>query len=413
MKPRLATATLRTISRRVNGRLERGRMRIVEIRETTATLRSAIRNAYIDFSQMTASVVAVITDEVRDGRRVIGYGFNSNGRYAQGGILRERVIPRVMAAKPESLLDEGGRNLDPFKVWDAAMTNEKPGGHGERSVAVGVLDMALWDAVAKLAGLPLHRLLAERFGVGTPDSHVEVYAAGGYYQPGKDDAALKAEMRGYLEAGYDRVKMKIGGASLDEDKRRVEAVLAVVGDGRRLAVDANGRFDLEQAIAWGGMLAPYGLHWYEEPGDPLDYALQAELSEHYAPAMATGENLFSHQDARNLARYAGMRPERDWLQFDPVLAYGLVEYLRIVEVMEAAGWQRRRFVPHGGHQFALAIAAGLGLGGNESYPGIFQPFGGFADGDPVEGGRVRPCERPGIGFEAKAELHALLTRLAE
>ena len=389
-------------------------MRIVEIRETTASIRSEIANAYIDFSQMTASVLAVITDVRRGGRPVVGFGFNSNGRYAQGGILRERVIPRVLAAEPESLLDDSGRNLEPARVWAAAMTNEKPGGHGDRSVAVGVLDMAVWDAVAKIAERPLARLLAERFGSGAPDPEVSVYAAGGYYNPGKDDKALQAEMRGYLELGYDTVKMKIGGASLDEDRRRIEAVLAVVGDGGRLAVDANGRFGLDEAIAYGEMLAPYDLHWYEEPGDPLDYALQAELSKHYAPAMATGENLFSHQDARNLARYAGMRPERDWLQFDPVLAYGLVEYLRIVEVMEAAGWSRRRFVPHGGHQFALAIAAGLGLGGNESYPGIFQPFGGFADDIAVEAGRVRCAEIPGVGFEAKAALYnEVLRPLAE
>jgi D(-)-tartrate dehydratase len=385
-------------------------MRIVAIRETTASIRSEIANAYIDFSQMTASVVAVVTDVARGGKPVVGFGFNSNGRYAQGGILRERVIPRVLAAKPESLLDESGSNLDPARVWAAAMTNEKPGGHGDRSVAVGVLDMALWDAVAKIAEQPLSLLLAERHGSGTPDPDVAVYAAGGYYNPGKDDRALQDEMRGYLALGYDTVKMKIGGASLDDDRRRIEAVLEVVGDGSRLAVDANGRFDLDQAIAYGEMLAPYGLHWYEEPGDPLDYALQAELSKHYAPAMATGENLFSHQDARNLARYAGMRPDRDWLQFDPVLAYGLVEYLRIVEVMEAAGWSRRRFVPHGGHQFALAIAAGLGLGGNESYPGIFQPFGGFADDIAVTAGRVRCPDIPGVGFEAKAALYGEVLR---
>jgi len=383
-------------------------MRIVDIQETTAPIKSEIRNAYIDFSQMTVSVLALITDVSRDGRPVIGFGFNSNGRYAQGGILRERVIPRVLAAAPESLQDRSGRNLDPIKVWEAAMRNEKPGGHGDRSVAVGVLDMAVWDAVAKIEGRPLHRLLAERYNAGRHDERVFVYAAGGYYYPGKDAAALQAEMRGYLGQGYDTVKMKIGGAGLEEDRQRVEAVLQVVGGGQALAVDANGRFDLETASAYAQMLAPYGLRWFEEPGDPLDYRLQAELSRIYEPAMATGENLFSHQDARNLARYAEMRPERDILQFDPVLAYGLVEYLRIIEVMEAAGWSRRQLIPHGGHQFALEIAAGLGLGGNESYPGVFQPFGGFADDLAVEGGRISPSPLPGIGYEGKASLYPVL-----
>jgi len=295
-------------------------VRIVEIREQAVPIKSEIRNAYIDFSQMTASVVALVTDVVRDGRPVVGFGFNSNGRYGAGGLIRERFAPRLEQADPDSLIDESGDNLDPFKIWACLMTNEKPGGHGERSVAVGVIDMAVWDAVAKIAGVPLWRLLADRFNGGRADDRVWVYAAGGYYFPGKGLDALKDEMRSYRDRGYRTVKMKIGGASLDEDLRRVEAVLEVVGDGRDLAVDANGRFDLETALAYARALAPYGLRWYEEAGDPLDYRLQAILSEYYEGPMATGENLFSMQDARNLIRYGGMRPDRDVLQFDCALS---------------------------------------------------------------------------------------------
>jgi L-alanine-DL-glutamate epimerase-like enolase superfamily enzyme len=291
------------------------------------------------------------------------------------------------------------------------MINEKPGGHGERSVAVGVLDMAVWDAVAKIEGKPLYRLLAERYREGEVDETVFVYAAGGYYYPGKDLTALQDEMRGYLNLGYRVVKLKIGGESLSEDRRRIEAVLEVVGSGRNLAVDANGRFDLEPAIAYARALAPYDLFWYEEPGDPLDFALQAELAAHYPGPMATGENLFSMQDARNLVRYGGLRRDRDWLQFDPALAYGLVEYLRTLSMLRENGWSWRRLIPHGGHQMALNVAAGLGLGGNESYPNLFQPFGGFADGIRVEDGTVRLPEVPGIGFEAKRDLYRILEPL--
>jgi L-alanine-DL-glutamate epimerase-like enolase superfamily enzyme len=251
------------------------------------------------------------------------------------------------------------------------MTNEKPGGHGERSVAVGTLDMAVWDATAKIAGKPLFRLLAER-SRRQANPKVFVYAAGGYYYPGKDDTALRAEMRGYLDRGYNVVKMKIGGAPIAEDRRRIEAVLAEIGPNAKLAVDANGRFDLPTAIAYAKALSAYDLFWYEEPGDPLDYALQAELAQHYAGPMATGENLFSMQDARNLIRYGGMRPDRDYLQFDCALSYGLVEYLRTLEMLKEHGWSPRRCIPHGGHQMSLNIAAGLGLGGNESYPDLFH-----------------------------------------
>jgi D(-)-tartrate dehydratase len=294
------------------------------------------------------------------------------------------------------------------------MANEKPGGHGERSVAVGVVDMALWDIVAKIEDRPLHALLAERYRGGPPDPDVFVYAAGGYYYPEKDVPALVDEMRGYLDLGYGTVKMKIGGAPLAEDLKRIEAVVGLLGGkANRLAVDANGRFDLGTAVAYAKALEPLGLCWYEEPGDPLDFALQATLAEVYRHPMATGENLFSHQDARNLLRYGGLRPDRDVLQFDPALSYGLVEYLRILDVLARAGWSPRRCIPHGGHQFALSIAAGLGLGGNESYPGVFAPFGGFADAEPVEGGRARPAEAPGVGFEAKSALIDLFAELFE
>jgi L-alanine-DL-glutamate epimerase-like enolase superfamily enzyme len=379
-------------------------MKIVDIREAVLPIASDIRNAYIDFSKMTVSVVALETDVVRDGKPVIGYGFNSNGRYAASGLLRERFLPRLREAKPQDIVEEGGGNLDPAKIWRVLMTNEKPGGHGERSVAVGVIDMAVWDAVAKIAGKPLYRHLAERYGDSSPDRDVFVYAAGGYYYPGKDTRALQDEMRRYLDLGYTVVKMKIGGADLDEDLRRIEAVLKVVGDGRSLAVDANGRFDLQTAVRYAKALRPYSLFWYEEAGDPLDYALQAELASHYDAPMATGENLFSHQDARNLLRYGGMRPGRDWLQFDCALSYGLVEYMRMLALLPEFGFSPRNCIPHGGHQLSLNIAAGLKLGGNESYPDLFAPFGGFADGIAVEGGRVRLPDVPGIGFEAKSAL---------
>jgi L-alanine-DL-glutamate epimerase-like enolase superfamily enzyme len=387
-------------------------MRIVDILEKTVSIASPIANAYIDFSKMTCSVVAVVTDVVRDGKPVVGYGFNSNGRYGQGALMRDRFIARVLEADPDQLIDRENDNLDPFAIWKTMMTNEKPGGHGERSVAVGTIDMAVWDAVAKIAEKPLYRVLADRYREGQADDKVWVYAAGGYYYPGKDHGKLQDEMRGYLDRGYKVVKMKIGAVSLDEDLRRIEAVIDVLGGGANLAVDANGRFDTQTAIAYAKALKPYGLFWYEEAGDPLDYALQAELAEHYDGPMATGENLFSHQDARNLLRYAGMRPDRDYLQFDCALSYGLVEYMRTLAEMEKLGWSSRRVVPHGGHQMSLNIAAGLHLGGNESYPDVFQPFGGFADGISVENGYVGLPDIPGVGFEAKSSLYKLMKELA-
>ncbi len=387
-------------------------MKIVAIRDIVAPLQSAMRNAYIDFSQMTASVVAIATDQVVDGVPVVGYGFSSNGRYSVQGLLRERFMPRLQTADPETLLDDRGL-IDPVRCWDTMMANEKPGGHGERSVAVGVLDMALWDAVAKIERVPLWRLIADRYNGGVADESAWVYAAGGYYSPDNDLRELRAEMQGYLDQGYGAVKMKIGGLTLEQDILRIEAVLDVVEDGKRLAVDANGRFDLKTAMAYGEALAEFGLLWFEEPLDPLDFQSHAILAEHYFGSLATGENLFSQHDARNLIRHGGLRADRDMLQFDPVLSYGLVEFLRTIEMLEFHGWQRRSLVPHGGHQFALDIALGLGLGGNESYPSVFKPFGGFSDDLPIVDGRIGAHQSPGIGFEDKSDLFEVMRPAGE
>jgi L-alanine-DL-glutamate epimerase-like enolase superfamily enzyme len=388
--------------------------RIVRIHEGTISLKSEIRNAWISFADMDASLVALVSDVVRDGKPVVGYGFNSNGRYAPQGVLQSRLLPRLQRAEPDALLDDTGENFDPHRIRDIVMQNEKPGGHGERAVAVAVLDMAVYDLIAKIEGKPLHRLIADRYTNEPPEADVFVYAAGGYYYPNGDLTTLQDEMRRYLDLGYRVVKMKIGGASLSDDLARIEAVIEVVnGEGGRVAVDANGRFDRQQALEYAEALEPYGLFWYEEPGDPLDFELHAEVSNAYGRPLATGENLFSMQDARNLIRYGRMRPERDYLQFDPALSYGLVEYLRTLEMLAAAGWSARRCIPHGGHQFALHMAAGLRLGGNESYPGLFEPIGGFADNIPVLDGRVALGEDPGIGIENKAALHAAFLALVE
>jgi len=383
-------------------------VRILAVEEASVSIASNISNAYVSFSSMDVSVVRISTDVIRGGKPVVGFGFSSNGRYSAGGILRERVIPRLQSAPADSLLDEEHKNLDPHRIWDTMMSGEKPGGHGERSVAVGVVDMAVWDVVAKVEERPLYAVLADRYGDGTPDSLVWVYAAGGYYGHGDDVTALCEELRRYLDLGYDTVKMKIGGRSLAEDLNRIEAALGVVGTGSALCVDANGRLDQVEAEAYCVALSPYGLRWFEEVGDPLDYELNRRVCEMYDGPIATGENLFSRQDARNLLRYGGLRSDRDILQFDCGLSYGLVEYLRTLDQLSEYGWTRRALVPHGGHQMSLSIAAGLGLGGNESYPEVFRPFSGFADDIPVRDGHVALPEIPGVGFESNAGLLEVL-----
>ena len=386
-------------------------MKIVEIVEKVYPISSAIKNAYIDFSKMDCSVVAIKTDQKINGEPVVGYGFHSNGRYAVSELLKKRFIPRVLEAKSELILNDEGTNFSPEKIWNLMMHNEKPGGHGERSTAVGTLDMAIWDLVAKLEEKPLYELLANKYGDKKFTNKIFVYAAGGYYYPGKDIVMLQDEMKSYIDQGFTTVKMKIGGAPLVEDIKRIESVLKIVGNGKNLCVDANGRFDLTTALEYAKALEPYQLKWYEEAGDPLDYELNAELCNNYSYAVATGENLFSMQDARNLIRHGGMRKEKDWLQFDCSLSYGLVEFLQTLKMMKKYDWSPSRIIPHGGHQLSCNIAAGLGLGGNEIYPNLFQPFGGFPDQSIVENSFVTFPSFVGLGLESKSKLKELLSKI--
>jgi len=388
-------------------------MRIVDIRERAVPLKSNIANSSFDFSEMTTSIVAVITDVVRDGRPVVGFAFNSTGRYACGAAMRARFIPRVLGADPHSLLDQPQENFDPGKILAAMMQREKSGGHSERSIAIGTIEVAVWDAIAKIAGKPLHRVLADRYNAGRIATKVFCYVGGGWYAPGQTVKDLQDEMRRHLDAGYTMVKMKVGGLPLAEDLHRVEAVKAILPGNAQLAVDANSKFDRGQALAYAKALGPFQLRWFEEPCDPLDFALLAEIASHYDPPLSTGENLFSTQDVENLIRFGGLHPDRnDVIQVDPPQSYGIVQYARTIDMLARHGWPRRALFPHGGNQMSLAMAAGFGLGGAESYPGVFGAFGGFADDARLEGGYLTLSDRLGIGFEGQSALYALMRELA-
>ena len=387
-------------------------MRIVDIRETAIALNSSLRNAVFDFSEMTTSVVAVVTDVIRDGRPVVGFAFNSTGRYACGAQMRARFIPRILKAAPESLLDEAGTNLDPEKILAAMMQREKPGGHTERSVAIGTIEVACWDAAAKIAGLPLHTLLAKKYNKNKKLQKVPCYVGGGWYAPGKGIPELLEEIREKFGQGYRTMKIKVGGMALADDIARLEAALEFIGDSSRLAVDANAGFDRTRALAYAKALAPYQLRWFEEPTDPLDFALLAEVAAIYDAPIGTGENLFSTQDVRNLITFGGLRADRDIIQTDVPQSYGIAQFAKTLAMMKELGWSPQSVFPHGGNQMTLHIVGGFGLGGCEAYPGVFGMFAGFADDAQVEDGYLKLPDRPGIGFEAQNLLYAEMKKLA-
>ncbi|MGF6767633.1 L-alanine-DL-glutamate epimerase-like enolase superfamily enzyme [Paraburkholderia sp. GAS199] len=388
-------------------------MRITAIREIAVPLEGNVANALVSFAEHDVSLVAIETDVLRNGKPVIGYAFDSIGRYAQSGILRDRLIPRLKSAAPDSLLDASGALFDPEKVLRTILRNEKPGGHGDRAAAAGALELAVWDLNAKLKDEPAHVTISRHFGRQGKRNGVNVYAAGGYYYPEESTQRLVDEFKAYRELGFDAFKMKIGGADLDKDLARIEAALTIAGKGQRLAVDANGRFDLGTALAYAEAITPYDLRWYEEIGDPLDFDLNRQVAEAYSGRIATGENLFSVPDVKNLTLFGGMRPGKDIFQMDAGLAYGLTEYSRMIDLIESHGFDRAQAYPHGGHLINLHIAVGLELGGCEAYPGVFQPFGGYPSGCGIGGGLVRPTDAAGFGLEEKDALRPWLTSLAD
>lgn len=386
-------------------------MRIVDIRERTVRLESRLRNAAFAFDEMTTSVVAVVTDVLRNGRPIVGYAFNSTGRYACGAQMRDRFIPRLMRADPETVtLDPAA--FDPDAWLRAMMFGEKPGGDLERSVGIGTIEVALWDAVAKIADVPASKLIADRYRAGRVDRRVFCYVGGGWYAPGKSVADLKDEIRRYLDQGYTLVKIKVGGAPLAEDLRRLDAALRVLGDPARLAVDANCGIGPERRLDYATALKPYGLRWFEEPAHPVDYAGNAAFIVDYANPVATGENLFSTEDVRNLVRHADMRPETDIVQVDIPQSYGIATFARTLAMLADHGWSAESVLPHGGNQMSLNASAAFGLGMCEAYPDAFGVFSGYADSLTVEAGFLTLGDWPGFGFEAQAGLFRLMAELA-
>ena len=386
-------------------------MRIVAVHEHTIRLTAASRNSSISFDGMTASALAVHTDASKDGKPLIGYAFDSIGRYAHGGLLRERFIPRLLDADASDYCDDSG-SIDPAKAWSVMMRNEKAGGHGERPGAVGLLDAALWDIAAKQADLPLWAYLAS-VDDRPANNTINIYASGGHYRAEKDIEMLCYDIHRSIGRGHTRFKIKIGGVTPDEDLRRIEAVLSLLEPGMTLAVDGNGTFSLDTAVAYAEKLSDYPIAWLEEPVHPLDYDLHQQLAESCAIPLATGENIFSADDTRNLLRHGGLRPERDILQFDVSLSYGIVEYRRILQMMATHGWQRKNCAPHAGHLLAFNVVAGLGLGLGEAAMDESGLFGRLTAGLPVANGRATLPDAPGTGLETSPVFREIFSKLPQ
>jgi L-alanine-DL-glutamate epimerase-like enolase superfamily enzyme len=410
-------------------------MKIVAIHEATLPIGSAMRNASIAFDQMTASALVIRTDQTIGGEALVGLAFDSIGRYGKGGLLRERFIPRLLAAAPSDLLDEHG-HIDPARCVAVLMHGEKQGGHGERPGAVGLLDAALWDLRAKQMGLPLWQCLRHSVGPNASSTttapvtatanetarvhttaeatsappRIATYASCGHFTDNPNPQALRDEVAQCLAWGYTTVKIKLSGRDAKLDAQRIASALSAGFPASHLAVDLNGQWQAGDTDVLA-VLAEHRLAWVEEPTPALDYAALAAFCQGHSGPVATGENLFSLDDATNLLRYGGLRPNQDRLQMDISLSYGVGEYRAMLERAQAMGWSRQAFWPHAGHLFAAHVVAAFGLGSHESAPNPSRLYGGFWDRVPVVDGHLQLPTFLGVGFEHKANMMAAFDQL--
>ena len=410
-------------------------MKIVAIHEATLPIGSAMRNASIASDQMTASALVIRTDQTIGGEALVGLAFDSIGRYGKGGLLRERFIPRLLAAAPSDLLDEHG-HIDPARCVAVLMRGEKQGGHGERPGAVGLLDAALWDLRAKQMGLPLWQCLRHSVGPNASSTttapvtatanetarvhttaeatsappRIATYASCGHFTDNPNPQALRDEVAQCLAWGYTTVKIKLSGRDAKLDAQRIASALSAGFPASHLAVDLNGQWQTGDTDVLA-VLAEHRLAWVEEPTPALDYAALAAFCQGHSGPVATGENLFSLDDATNLLRYGGLRPNQDRLQMDISLSYGVGEYRAMLERAQAMGWSRQAFWPHAGHLFAAHVVAAFGLGSHESAPDPSRLYGGFWDRVPVVDGHLQLPTFLGVGFEHKANMMAAFDQL--
>ena len=374
-------------------------LKLKSIRALSIHLNLEISNASFSFREMSTAIVGVMLHT--DKGPVVGYAFNSTGRYSCASAINERFGPRLLSTNNSHLLDSDGL-IDPSRIIRACLSGEKPGGDLERSMAIGAIEIASWDALSKYLNCPLHQLLSRRFGNGESLGDVPCYVGGGWYKREESDTSLEREVERYLDLGYEVVKVKVG-RDLQDDRQRVERVLRLFSDPTYLAVDANCGLGSDVA-SYARVFSQFGLRWFEEPVHPLAYRELNRFIANYQMPVATGENCFSIEELKNLVEYGGLRPEMDFLQMDVPQSYGISRYATILEDLIGQGWPRSAFIPHGGNLMSLSIVAGFQLGMCESYPDVFGVFSGFYDQCVIERGCIKVQDLPGVGFESQSSL---------
>lgn len=332
-----------------------------------------ISNGKHTYTHSGLGVVRIHTDEGITG---LGIGAASGVAGATIDSLKEVLI--------------GQNPLNHERLWHAMWVPKLTGRRGLTTRAISTIDIALWDLKAKVAGMPLFRLL------GGYAERVPTYIAGGYYEEGKGLPELAQEMVDNVELGARAVKMKVGAVSLAEDARRVRAVREAVGPDIKVMVDANCAYRAYQAIQFAKRIEEYDIFWFEEPVAPDDYEGHARLASQTSIPIATGENEYTRYGFRDLIAHGAAAI----LNADAQVMGGVTDFMKVAALAQAHDLD---IAPHGDQNVHVhlvsAIANGLIV---EYYRDSVDPMWRQMYRDTLllnDDGTLSPPERPGLGVE--------------
>ncbi|MGM0400640.1 MAG: mandelate racemase/muconate lactonizing enzyme family protein [Chloroflexota bacterium] len=345
-------------------------MKITDVKMTTLSFgrrERPIRNAILTYPHRGVSLVRVETDA-----GIVGHAFGGRRSYVEGP-LREAIL--------------GEDAFDTERCWQKMYGSwRKPVAKGDVITSIGAVDIAIWDAVGKALDKPVYKVL------GGFTDRIRVYAAGGYYQEGKDIDELVGEMMGYVEAGHRAVKMKIGGAPLEEDVARVRAVVEAVGPGVEVMIDANNAWSAYEAIRFGRAVEDLGIYWFEEPVHPDDIPGHIEVKRALDIPVAAGENEYTRFGCRDLIANRAV----DILQADSVTTGGITEWRKIAAM---AGAYHIPMAPHGNPHMSVHLMGSIPNGLiMETYPSVSGHMAELVAIPEVEEGYIIIPDRPGLGL---------------
>ena len=358
-------------------------MKITDVRMETYRWprETPIVNGLYTYTHAYLNVVYVETDSDLTGIGLAGSASESAPQI--GRAILESLKPLLIGRDP----------LDNERHWREMWRPKLVGRRGLTTRVIGGIDIALWDLKAKLAGLPLYKLL------GGFTNRVDTYIAGGYYEEGKGLAELAKEMERNVELGARAVKMKVGAAPINEDVERVRVCREAVGPDVKLMADANNSYRHYEAIEFARKTEKYDLFWFEEPVEPDDYIGQREITRATSVPIAAGENEYTRYGFRDLIDHRAV----DILQPDALVLGGVTEFMKVAALAQAHDLD---IAPHGSQyvhiHLAAAIPNALIL---EYYRDTFDPMHGriFKYQLDIEDGYVYAPDRPGLGLELNHE----------